>query len=469
VGRRVAVAGALLALLVSGVFVGQGGRGGFTPTGHAPPAGGGAPVLGVDFPVGTYIFDWQAEHDSPIYTDQQGWDGTEHGEFTADKAALVADLSTVSVGLIGGAQPDTLSTTPDDGNCPDNADSDGGGPDSAEAIYASDVANLPTVTLTGVGTVPLVRNCDWRSIEQRFVLADDLAGIAVVNSRLGQVVAQGAGMAFYAYDSLLEGFDDNDNGSIGSYTLNTTSDAGTYVGWSELVGGSDVLKLGDNHHLAWTHLHGYRNTCDPATYQDPDDCSPHFDTIQCQGSCVGSSLLAINSEGPFRTSQQPARMKFAGGTVGDLLVAHSAFSGGRAFSGNGPMTIGDSGGSWDSSGSGDAAVCSNIFIGADDSRGISWCRGPVLDFQTPVPDGAAHASGNTASDGNTSGTSGQQNGTPCSGDKTTDWRTTDASAATGTVRACEQAHYDAAAARLATHVTWRAELRGAAGLPAPGA
>ena len=102
-----------------------------------------APSFAQPYPLGHHAHTFQR---SSGRIPAQGWDPSYIGEHEADKASMVKAVATYAVGLPGSLEPAGLGNT----GCPANTTIDG----------PRDVAGLPRVTLTGVGAVPLIHDCN---------------------------------------------------------------------------------------------------------------------------------------------------------------------------------------------------------------------------------------------------------------------------------------------------------------------
>jgi hypothetical protein len=346
------------------------------------------------WPLGTLVHTLQVQLSSPTYTDISGWDPVENEDFEGagsstpqqNKDAMTAAVPTFPVGLIDGDQPgDLLDGTPG-GSCPAGA-----------TLSSANLAHLPTVDFTGgAQDVPLVKDCDFERAfgAQQFKINTGVS-VAFVNSYIeGQLNADRASGAIYLFDSTVNGGDTGTQGSL--YCGN---DASCYANHCEILGGSDMMKLGANDIIKSCHIHAYTNV-------DPNEPQPHFDAIQNVSPALDSMLLDNNIEGPFRDSQNAYRGTGpSGSSAGDIIVSGNVMGGGRIGSGSSPGNgVGHlNAGTW----TGDAVFWGNRPLGsASQTVGVSWWNGFAFTCGTNVPSGSCYCSENVATDGNASGNSG---------------------------------------------------------------
>lgn len=360
-------------------------------------------ALPTEWPVGTYIHDYQIELGATNHQDIAGPDPVQHpnwngtGSLTPqqNKDAMMALVPQFAAGLPGGRQPsDLLYGTPNVGGCP------GGNGSFTASNLAGLVSRGFKVTLPVIGEVPLIYECDYSRAfpgTSARTLQDGQWVVILHSATFGQIDLRAASTGgVISLESLHVG---HNTGLQGVLYCDDSSSCFTYR--SEVLIGSDIVKVGDNDTFIATHFHGYT---------DADATDPHADIFQFTGSSENFFLLDSNCEGPFRESQQCLRGNFANGnTAGPAYIGGNLMSGGRMNTGDSVGFVGGSGfeGGW----TGPAVWHGNRFLGSDDPDiGISWFAGAPCYCGSAVPAGSCYASGNTAADGvTTSGTNG--NGT----------------------------------------------------------
>lgn len=380
------------------------------------------------YPLGTYDWEWQPAEGQggPIISRSPGWDPAVDPTKRAAKQAMVddveANLGTFPVGLQNGIQPSALGNT----GCPvRNTIND-----------PTDVAGLPTVELTGLGTFYLVTDCNFGAstvevsggMQVAFWSSAIVDGLFVDDSST-------ASTAIWV-DSLIDG----DNGSQYATRCYYSGSVCKYL-YTEIIGAVDYVKAGPGVHMHKVHAHGYETTLS----------APHHDCVQ-SAEPSDMFITECNLEGPFQDGNSCLRLLTLGGQDGGpAYVAKSLLGGGQTSSNTNLM--GTKNGTTAKWTGGPAVFWANRYM-ALDGVGFSHTGGAVggsacyLD-EGPTGSGLAFQSDELWSDGNTviSGVS-----TTCGGP--------------GPIAAVTAAHQTAINDAISDAETWASEVRTAAGVTA---
>lgn len=249
------------------------------------------------WPLGHHVHEFVRKDLSTVTS--SGWDPAREAEDDAQKAALEALVDTFPVGMRDGDEPSDKPKTWQGGGSIDVSDMGPGGGCGAQAC--------PTISLSGVsGTVYLLD--DYNFPEGLTRIGD--AQVAIVNSSMGQLDSTQDGGTLWMVDSLI---DMPGDGVAGVRTIGTT----VYIMYSEILGGTDVIKTHHNAHYYRVHAHGIER-------RD----SAHSDGIQ-SSSCDNCSFIESNLDSLFRESNGGAYINTKFGSSTNWWLVRSLLAGGQ--------------------------------------------------------------------------------------------------------------------------------------------
>lgn len=321
------------------------------------------------WPLGHHDHDFVRKNLSKVRS--SGWDPARESQDDAQKAALTSLVSTFPVGMRDGDEPSDKSKTWQGNSSLDVSQMGPGG--------GCGSAGCPTVSLSGVsGTVYLLDDYNFPSSLTRV----GNAKVAIVNSSMGALDSDGDGGTLFMVDSLI---DKPGDGVAGIRTIGST----VYVMYSEILGGTDVIKTHGNAHFYRVHGHGIERL-DGA----------HSDGIQ-SSSCNNCSFIESNLDSLFRESNGGAFINTKFGSSTNWFLVRNLLSGGQN---NIRVNTTATGGSNPGGAHTNFLVYGNRFLGVNGntSWGIDGNSGTGVTGGSGLGDIAA-ADDNVAIDGSRSG------------------------------------------------------------------
>jgi len=249
------------------------------------------------WPLGHHVHEFVRKDLSTVTS--SGWDPAREAEDDAQKAALEALVDTFPVGMRDGDEPSDKPRTWQGGGTIDVSDMGPGGGCGAQAC--------PTVQLTGVPDAVYLLD-DYRFPEGLTRIGN--AKVAIVNSAMGQLDSSQDGGTLWMVDSLI---DMPGDGVAGARTIGAT----VYIMYSEILGGTDVIKTHHNAHYYRVHAHGIER-------RD----SAHSDGIQ-SSSCENCSFIESNLDSLFRESNGGAFINTKFGPSTNWWLVRSLLAGGQ--------------------------------------------------------------------------------------------------------------------------------------------